>query len=51
MSLMGQIHHGPRPSPPRFLIYGVEGIGKSTLASQSPNPIFIPTEDGLDQID
>src|SRR5690606_9636743 len=25
--------------------------GKSTLASHAPNPIFIPTEDGLDQID
>jgi hypothetical protein len=34
-----------------LLVYGVEGIGKSTLASQAPKPVFIPTEDGLDQID
>jgi len=51
MSLLQQIHTGRRPSPPRFVIYGTEGIGKSTTASQAPNPIFIPTEDGLDQID
>ncbi len=51
MSLMERIHTGRRPSPPRFLIYGTEGIGKSTTASQAPSPIFIPTEDGLDQIE
>ena len=51
MSLMKQIHTGKRHNPPRLLVYGVEGIGKSTLASQAPKPIFIPTEDGLDQIE
>lgn len=34
-------------SAPRVMIYGVEGIGKSTFASGAPNPIFICTEDGL----
>jgi len=51
MSLMNQVHSGRRHSPPRFLIYGTEGIGKSTTAAQAPKPIFVPTEDGLDQID
>ena len=51
MSLLQQIHTGKRQSPPRIVLYGTEGIGKSTTASQSPNPIFIQTEDGLDQID
>ncbi len=51
MSLLKQIRTGRRHSPPRLLIYGTEGIGKSTTAAQAPNPIFIPTEDGLDQID
>jgi len=51
MTMMEQIHHGRRHSPPRLLIYGTEGIGKSTTASQAPKPIFVPTEDGLDQID
>lgn len=32
---------------PRIFLYGVEGIGKTTFASQSPKPIFICTEDGL----
>ncbi len=32
--------------PPRILIYGEPGIGKTTLASEFPNPIFIQIEDG-----
>ncbi len=51
MSMLQQIRTGRHPSPPRFVIYGTEGIGKSTTAAQAPKPIFIPTEDGLDQID
>ncbi|MGC9455774.1 MAG: ATP-binding protein, partial [Phycisphaerae bacterium] len=51
MTLMEQIRSGPRQSPPRLLIYGTEGIGKSTTAAQADKPIFIPTEDGLDQVD
>lgn len=51
MSRLTHIHSGPRRTPPRLMIYGVEGIGKSTTAAQAPKPIFVPTEDGLDQID
>lgn len=51
MSMLEQIHTGRRHTPPRLLVYGTEGIGKSTTAAQAPKPIFIPTEDGLDQID
>jgi len=50
MSLLQKIHSGKKHQPPRLLIYGSEGVGKSTLAAKAPNPIFIPTEDGLDQI-
>lgn len=32
---------------PRIIIHGAEGVGKSTFASQFPNPIFVTTEDGL----
>lgn len=32
-------------------IYGPEGIGKSTLASRFPEPLFIDTEGGTDHID
>ena len=42
---------GKQMVPPRVVIYGGHGIGKSTLASQFPNPIFISTEDGLDSLD
>lgn len=34
-------------SAPRILVYGVEGIGKSTFAAGASKPIFITTEDGL----
>lgn len=42
---------GKQALPPRICIYGGHGIGKSTLASQFPAPIFISTEDGLDSLD
>jgi tRNA A37 threonylcarbamoyladenosine biosynthesis protein TsaE len=32
--------------PPRVVLYGTSGIGKTTFGSMAPNPIFIPTEDG-----
>ena len=33
-------------APTRTLLYAAEGIGKSTFASQAPNPIFLGSEDG-----
>lgn len=38
-------------TPPRIILHGVEGVGKSTWAAHAPNPIFIKTEDGLNGID
>ena len=32
--------------PPRILIHGQEGVGKTTLAAQCPSPVFLQTEDG-----
>ena len=51
MSMLEKVQRGRTPKPPRILCYGVEGIGKSTFGSQAPKPIFIQTEDGLDEID
>jgi hypothetical protein len=33
--------------PPRILIYGPEGVGKTSYGAYSPNPIFLPVEEGL----
>ena len=50
MTLMSRVQRGRTPKPPRLLVYGTEGIGKSTFAAQAPHPIFVQTEDGLDEI-
>lgn len=51
MMVLSQVQRGRTSKPPRVLLYGVEGIGKSTFGAQAPKPIFIQTEDGLDEID
>lgn len=35
----------------RFVIYGPEGVGKSTLAAFSPNPLWFDCEDGSGRLD
>lgn len=35
----------------KVVIYGSEGIGKSTFASQFPDPLFVDTEGGTAQMD
>ena len=35
----------------KVVIYGVEGIGKSTLAAHFPDPLFIDTEGSTDSMD
>ena len=49
--LLSLIQRGRQPAPPRILIYGTEGIGKTTLGAQAPSPIFIQTEDGMRGLD
>ena len=46
-----KIERGVKSAPVRCVIYGTEGIGKSTLAAQFPNPIVLDTEDGTGRID
>lgn len=48
---LSSIRKGPQLAPPRIVLYGVHGIGKSTFGAEAPSPIFIPTEDGLGTID
>lgn len=45
------IRHGVSLAPPRNLVYGVQGVGKTTMLAQAPYPIVIPTEDGEGVID
>ena len=48
---LASIQRGRVLKPPRVLLYGVHGIGKSTFGAHAPKPIFICTEDGLGSID
>lgn len=41
---------GIREKALRIAVYGPEGIGKTTLAAEFPNPIFIDVEDGSNQL-
>lgn len=51
MSLLQQVKKTKTAAPRRIFLYGVEGVGKSTFAANADKPIFIRTEDGLDDID
>lgn len=45
------ITSGVQARAQRVVIYGTEGIGKSTLAAQFPNPLFIDTEGSTSNMD
>lgn len=42
---------GPRLGPPRVIIHGDSGLGKTTLVMDSPNPAVIDLEDGTEGFD
>jgi len=50
MGMLENIQTGREKRPPRIMIYGSEGIGKSCWAASSPNAVFVQTEDGLGEI-
>lgn len=51
MSLQERLQTGRRTRPRRALVYGVQGVGKSTFGASAEHPVIIPTEDGLAGID
>jgi AAA domain len=51
MSLLDTITKGRRPRYIWALIYGVDGVGKSSMCSHAPNPIFVGAEKGTEQLD
>ncbi len=46
MSILAKIKAGPTARPQKVVLYGAEGIGKSTLAAAFPTPLFLDLEDG-----
>ena len=48
---MLNITSGRVARPQKIVIYGPEGIGKTSLAAQTPDPVFIDTEGGTAHLD
>lgn len=46
-----QVTSGVIPAPVKVVLYGPEGIGKSTFAAQFPDPVFIDAEGGTKRLD
>ena len=51
MTMLKTITTGRVQCPRRTLVYGVQGVGKSTFGAMAESPVFIQTEDGLNDID
>ncbi len=45
------IRRGKITRPQKAVIYGPEGVGKSTLAGRLPDPVFLDTEGGTHHLD
>jgi len=50
MDLKSLIKKQSEKKPPRIVVHGIHGVGKSYFASKAPNPVFLLTEDGLTNI-
>lgn len=48
---MLRINRGPVAKPQKVVVYGPEGIGKTTFAAQFPDPLFVDTEGGTETYD
>jgi len=53
MSIFDEIQEGIQLRPPRIILYGTEGIGKSSFCalSKTKKTLYLNIEDGLDLID
>ena len=51
MSFLDVVTSGKQRAPRRVMLYGSHGIGKSTWAASAPSALFLPTEDGIKDID
>jgi len=48
---LASITRGRQVRPVRLLLFGQEGVGKSTFAAAAPAPVFLTAEDGTDHLD
>lgn len=46
-----QVTKGKQQQPVLTIIYGPDGVGKSTFGANAPSPIFLGTEDGTANLD
>lgn len=51
MDLKSLVKSKTESRPPRIVVHGIHGVGKSYFASNAPDPIFLITEDGLTSIE
>lgn len=49
--MLANVTRGKVDRPPRVVIFGPEGCGKTTWAAKAPNPVFLCAEDGTSQMD
>jgi len=50
-SMLAGVTSGKKIAPLRVMLYGVEGVGKSSFGAAAPAPIFLETEDGTGNLD
>jgi hypothetical protein len=48
---LAEVKTGKLEQPLRVIVHGLQGVGKSTLAADAPEPIFLGAEDGSAQLD
>jgi AAA domain len=48
---LAKVVKGKLVKPTRVLVYGIEGVGKSSFAAAAPAPIFLGAEDGTSELD
>ena len=48
---LANVEKGKIQMPPRVLIWGTDGVGKSTFAAHAPAPIFLAAEEGTANLD
>lgn len=51
VSRLAKVQKGRMKMPWRYIFYGDNGVGKSTLASHAPSPIWFDIEDGSGRLD